>query len=370
MLGRDDESSSGSGRLAIVEPSLAGVLRNRSALIAAARQRGHEVLVLAPSQLSGEVAALHALGGVHRTFDLVPQGLSVLAPSRLMRQLREKLTAWRPHTVLVSSSRLAGVAAHAAKKSGAGRIVTLVNDLGGRTDADRKAALAAYDRAIRFSHAIVCHNADDLLAVRAAAKIAQQTRCIVVPGTGIDVADFKDVPELAADGPVVFLMVADPDAREAIGAYATAAQALARRGIPAKCLLATDREAAHDTTILTVSGVEFLGRAADTRAVLAKAHVAVHLSADDGAPVALREAMASARPLITIDRPGCREAVDERVNGCKVPPGNPDALLAAMESFHVHRDLMRAEGRASRAKAETAFATGPALATYLDALGL
>lgn len=369
MAGENTENETGL-RLAIIEPSLAGVLRNRTLLIEAARRRGHAVLVLAPSQLSGEVAALHAMGAEHRSFDPSPPGMAFLARRRLVAALKENLQPFKPDAVLVSGARLAGAAAAASRQAGVGRIVTLVNDLPLAPEDGRAALAQEYRRAARWSAAVVCHNAADLATARTALRLRDATRLVSVPGSGVDLQAFEPTPPALADGPVTFLMIADPDARAAIGAYASAAQALARSGIPATCLLATDREAAHDTSILTVSGVEFLGKASDTAALLARADVAVHLSVDDGAPVALREALAAARPVITIDVPGCREAVDERVNGCRIPPYDPEALVAAMTSFHNHRDLLPAEGRASRLKAERYYATAPAVATYLECLGL
>jgi glycosyltransferase involved in cell wall biosynthesis len=59
--------------------------------------------------------------------------------------------------------------------------------------------------------------------------------------------------------------------------------------------------------------------------------------------------------VLTLDVPGCRDMVDERVNGCLVPPGDDAALMAALSSFVVHRDLLPAESRAARAKAVAAF---------------
>lgn len=365
-----DQPAGTAKRFAIVAPSLAGVLRDRALLIRAVRARGHEVLVLAPSQLSGEIAALHGLGGEHRSFDPRPPGIPLLANRRLMRALRDLLTAWQADTVLVSDRTLAPIAAGAARKAGATRIVTVVGDLGAEPDAERSRRAAAYRRAVKLSAAVVCHNPTDAATVSAALALGAPAVPIVVPGAGVDLAAFPATPMPAAEGPLVFLMIANPDERTGLEAYAAAAGELARRATPARCQLATDREAAQDTTLLTGTGLEFLGRAADPKALLAAAHVAVHLSADDGCPTALKEALAMGRPILTLDAPGCREMVDQRVNGCLVPPGDGDALVAAMTSFVAHRDLLQSEGRASRAKAERTFEPGRAAATYLEALRL
>ena len=69
-------------------------------------------------------------------------------------------------------------------------------------------------------------------------------------------------------------------------------------------------------------------------------------------PQPVLEAMAAGRPIITSDIIGCRDTVDERVNGCLVKAGDAEALAVAMESFLKRPDLIPPIARASRAKAE------------------
>jgi len=64
------------------------------------------------------------------------------------------------------------------------------------------------------------------------------------------------------------------------------------------------------------------------------------------------EAMAAGRVLITTNVSGCRDTVDERVNGCMVPARDSEALAVAMESFIKRPDLLPTIARASRAKSE------------------
>ncbi len=357
-------------RIALVAPSLAGVLRDRANLVRALTARGDEVLVMAPSQLAGEIAALHGLGGEHRNFDPNPPGFALFAGRRLLRSLRELLAAWRPDTVLVCGRGLASIAATAARKAGARRIVTTVGDLGCESETERVRRAAAYRRAIKLSSAIVCHNTADAKLVAEVASLPASKAPVVTPGDGVDTQVFQPTPwpEDLPGGEIVFLMVADPDQGAAIRAYAAAARDLAERGLPVRFHLATDREATQDTALLTDKGLEFLGRAGEPAALLAKCHVAVHLSSDDGSPTALMQALACGRPVLTLDVPGCREWVDERVNGVLVPADDAAALASALASFVTHRDLLPSEGRASRAKAERALACDRVLQPTLAAL--
>ncbi len=340
-------------RIAIVAPSLAGILRDRANLMRALTTRGHKVLAAGASHLAGEVAALHHLGGEHRNFDPRPAGLAIFANRKVIQALRGILFDWQADTVVVSGRDLASLAATAARKAGAKRIVTIVGGLG-NGGVGRRAEAQRYRRAVMWSDSVVVHNEDDGRVVQEVLQVPWH-KLIFTPGDGVDVEAFQALPLPAQDQPLTFVMIADPDQRAGIEAYIAAAQTLRARGSAARFQLATDREAAQDTAFLTADGVAFLGRAAEPAGVLAAAHVAVHLSADDGSPTALKQALAAGRPVLTLDVPGCREAADERVNGCVVAPDDPGALVAALESFVVHRDLLPAEARAARAKAVQAF---------------
>jgi glycosyltransferase involved in cell wall biosynthesis len=116
--------------------------------------------------------------------------------------------------------------------------------------------------------------------------------------------------------------------------------------------------------------VEYLGAVDDVRPLFARTHVFVYPSPREGMPRQVLEAMAAGRPIITTNAPGCRDTVDERVNGCLAAPGDADGLTAAIESFLKRPDLIPAMSRASRLKAERRFDVREVNRTVLDALGL
>jgi hypothetical protein len=293
--------------------------------------------------------------------------MAFFANRRVVQAVRDLIASWRADTVIVSGAKLASLAALAARKAGAGKIITIAAaEVGSGTDEERRRLPAAFRRAVKLSQAVICHNHDDARVLSSMLKPLKAV--ITVPGDGVDLQSFMVAPMPPADAPLTFLMIVNPDAREAIEAYTQAGLALASKGLAARCVLATDREAAQDTTLLTVDGVTFQGRAADPAALLGAAHVAVHLSADDGSPTAIKQALAAGRPVVTLDVPGCREAVDQRVNGCLVMPGNGRALIEALESFVKHRDLLPAESRAARAKAERFFGAASVLCPVLAAI--
>jgi glycosyltransferase involved in cell wall biosynthesis len=93
----------------------------------------------------------------------------------------------------------------------------------------------------------------------------------------------------------------------------------------------------------------------DVRPWLAQSSVFVLPSYREGLPRSTQEAMAMARPIITTDVPGCRETVNNGVNGFLIPARNADALAHAMLKFIVNPDLIASMGKESRRIAELRF---------------
>ena len=87
-------------------------------------------------------------------------------------------------------------------------------------------------------------------------------------------------------------------------------------------------------------------------------------------PQPVLQAMAAGRPILTTNIAGCRDTVDERVNGCLVAPRDAEALAEAMESYLKRPDLIPAMARASRAKAERFCTAASVKRSMMDMLRL
>ena len=78
------------------------------------------------------------------------------------------------------------------------------------------------------------------------------------------------------------------------------------------------------------SRVVFAGHRADVPAVLGAIDVFCISSDYEGTPLALFEAMASGKAIVSTAVDGCREVLEDESTGLLVPPGSPDALAAAL----------------------------------------
>jgi glycosyltransferase involved in cell wall biosynthesis len=75
----------------------------------------------------------------------------------------------------------------------------------------------------------------------------------------------------------------------------------------------------------------------------------------EGIPVALMEAMATGRPVVTTSISGIPELVEDGVSGLLVPPGDPAALAAAIRKLLDDRENAAAMGLRGREKVRREF---------------
>lgn len=354
-------------RIAIIGPDWRSLVRLRGDLITHLGERGHEVLCLAPSDPSTNAAGLHAsrleaLGAVCSSYPLHSQTLR-LADGRTVFMLARKLAKWSPHAVLAYQPKTMLLGALAARRARVARIVMLVSSLGPELAATRGPGwrwrwLAR--AGLRTSDAVVFHNASDEWQVRELGLLPKTTITRVVPGAGIDLDHHAAQPLPPSRHRLTFLMLAPLQRDKGVLAFCTAARLVRAWHPEARFLLAgpdgNGPGALTRNDLEPFTGcVEVRGDHEDVRPLFSEAHVCVLPSVREGMPRSLLEALANARPIITTDVPGCRETVDERVNGILVPPQDADALAEAMRDMIHRRELLPAMARASRLKAERLF---------------
>lgn len=95
--------------------------------------------------------------------------------------------------------------------------------------------------------------------------------------------------------------------------------------------------------------VQYIGERNDIAGILYFADVVVLPTYyREGIPRVLLEAASMEKPLITTDMPGCKDVVEDGLNGFTVPTNNPQALSEAMEKLILDGNLRVKMGKLSR----------------------
>lgn len=359
-------------RIAVVGPSSVQMQRLRGDLLSDIAGRRHAIACFAPSFGGGDGAPLERPGIEQHVLPPKPPGLMLFPHRRFIQALASDLAAWRPHTVLAFGGEMTALAVKAARKARIERIVAMINELPANPSPGQ---LRAISRTLELADAAVFHNGDDPKTLKRANALPPDVPFVIVPGAGVDLAAHALQPLPPVNAGLVFLMMARLDRAKGVLDYCEAA-----RIAKAKAPTATFQLAGPPGTGKTAISVEviksyadcitYLGALDDVRPALGRCHVYVYPSHAEGMPRSVLEAMAAGRSIITTNVAGCRETVDERINGCLVPPADPTGLASAMESFLKRPDLIPSLARASRAKAERRFAVLAVNETLLGVLGL
>ena len=333
----------------------------RRSLLSEIAGRRHKILVVAPEFASSDIHALDGMGAERALFTGHQNGLKLFADWKAIGALKGILAAWAPHTVFGCGAKPMIYAALAAHGAGAERVVLFIDSLPehrftGTLAADEMPAWR-YSQAMRAADEAVFCNRDDLSLLKRLGILSSALPAIVVAGAGVDLQSHGMLSLPSLDEGLVFLMLAELDRRKGVVEYCEAARDLRERAPHCRFLLAgSPGEGSLGMRAEEVAAygpaVEYLGSAQDIRTLLAISHVFVYPSHGEGMPQPVLEALAAGRPIVTTDVAGCRDTVDDRVNGCFAQPRDARSLAAAMESFLKRPDLIPSIARASRAKAE------------------
>lgn len=163
-------------------------------------------------------------------------------------------------------------------------------------------------------------------------KKSKKTACVA--GSGIDLDLFK--PHPISPQPR-FLMVARLLGDKGVREYVQAARFVRQRYPKAKFQLAGGLDA-NSTSVsakelegwICEGVIQYLGELEDVQQALARCRFYVLPSYREGLPRSVLEAMATGRPILTTDVPGCKETVQPGKNGILVPPRDWQALAQAM----------------------------------------
>lgn len=354
-------------RFALVAPSLSRAVRSRFDLLSCIHDQGHEILCIAPgntddAQTKQDLEQLSGVGGEYRSISYDTPGLRTFNSYRVATTLKSIFAAWRPDCVLGIGADALCHAARAARRARVPRVVNLCNELPDffkpSVDDSGRPTRGQFRRALAHADLTVFHNPDHQRLLREKGLLTSNANSIVVAGRGVDLDahDVLPLPDLSHG--LVFLMAAPFEAVRGVFDYNQAARRVAPQARAAKFLFLN--MSGHDATRTNAQSfgggpIEVLGSEADLRGALARAHVFVFPSHSEGMPHQVLEALAAGRPVITTDTPGCRDTVDETVNGYLVPRGDVGSLVAVMQAILKRPDLIPSMARASRAKAERNF---------------
>lgn len=355
----------------------------RGDLIRTLVKLGYRVTAMAAPTTRDQVERIHALGADYRPYAVDRTGMNPLHDLQTLFALRSAFTALRPDVVLAAYIKpviWSGLALAAFPQRP--RFYALIEGLG-LTFRPKGFIRHSVMLLVTWLYRLALHRVTTVMFLNegsrnvfVARRIVPAHKCEVIPGLGVNLDQFAATPLPA--GPPQFLLIARLIAAKGLREYAAAARIVRQRyGDAVFHLLGFEDRSRYAVPMAEVRAwhdkgmVEYLGETADVRPHLANCHVFVlPTSYPEGMPATLLEAMATGRPIVTSDAPGCRETVVPGENGFLVPVGDPEALAERLIWLIEHRNEWERMGRASRRIAEDRFDVHKINARVMDIMRL
>ena len=362
-------------RVVVAANSSWNIVNFRIGLIRALERAGYEPVVVAPPDAAAEprmaeLQAQRVAVGIDRS------GLKPLADLRLLGDYRRILKRLRPAAFLGFTVKPNIYGCIAARSLG---IPAFANISGLGTEFIRPGPLRAfvtllYRVGLSRASVVFFQNPDDReLFIERRMVRADQAR--LLPGSGVDLDSFMPSPQ--PPGPATFLLIARLLGDKGVREFAAAARALRAQIPDARFQLLGPIDEGNRTAIaraeldgwIAQGLVDYLGETDDVRPYVAAASAVVLPSYREGLPRTLLEAAAMARPLIATDVPGCREVVEDGVNGFLCEVRDSTSLANAMKKLAELSPSQRlAMGEAGRRKVQDKFSETVVIRAYLNAL--
>lgn len=316
----------------------------RGPLINELLARGHFVIAAAPEDEYFEDVSLtlHQNGVELHRVPLDRAGISPVADMLTYRALIKLIRRLKPDVLLGYTIKPVIYGGLASQKVGDIKFFPMITGLGyAFTEARglkrklvRFAVERLYRRALGSANAVIFQNPDDQALFQSLNLLPKNTVVRCVRGSGVDLSSFPSTPLPNA---LVFLMLARLVSDKGVREYVAAARKV-RKQFPHAVFRLAGAFDGNPTSIkmtevkkwVEEGVIEYLGDLTSVQEALATCRVYVLPSYREGTPRSVLEAMATGRPVITSDAPGCRETVIHGENGLLVKPRDADALALAM----------------------------------------
>jgi N,N'-diacetylbacillosaminyl-diphospho-undecaprenol alpha-1,3-N-acetylgalactosaminyltransferase len=234
----------------------------------------------------------------------------------------------------------------------------------------RSIILNLYRLTCRSSKKVIFQNSDDLKFFVDEGVVSKE-KAVLVKSSGIDTKEWRvedlgfRVEDLGFGGskPIV-LMIARVIKDKGVSEYIEAANRLKEKAI---FLYVGDIDRGNRNAFRPEWGcVKYLGFRRDIKELISICDIFVLPSYREGVPRTLLEAASLAKPIVTTDAVGCREVVEDGVNGFLVPVKDSLILSEKIEVLIDSKELREKFGKEGRVKAETEFDVNVVVEKYLQ----
>jgi len=329
-------------------------------------QNGHKVFALVSEYDDYWLDKIKNLGADVITYKLSRSGLNPFNDIKSMLELKAYINLYKPDIVFSFFTKPVIYGSLAAKFAKTPNIIGMIEGLGSpftehphgqslKMKLVRFIQVSLYRIVFPFLDKIIFLNKNDPMDLIENNKIFHKKDVIqVLGGIGLNLNEFPHTIWDHSNG-INFIIIARLLAEKGIYEYLEAAKIVKSKypnvifkvvgGLDTRNPSGLSKEELEN--LISTGVIEYRGFSNNIAEEIKNSAVFVLPSYREGVPRSTQEAMAIGRPVITTDVPGCRETVEDGVNGFLVPKWNAQALADKMCFFIENPEQINIMGRES-----------------------
>ncbi|MDI3312180.1 MAG: glycosyltransferase family 4 protein, partial [Thermoanaerobacterium sp.] len=203
-------------------------------------------------------------------------------------------------------------------------------------------------------------------------RLVKPHKSKIIPGSGVNIERFKPIEKQNKDGIIRFLFIGRIMKEKGIEEYLQAADAITKKypNVEFQILGMFEEEKYKDVILNNKNTrIKYLGISDDVRNEIKEVDCIINPSYHEGMSNALLEGAAMAKPLIASNIPGCKEIIDDGINGYLFEVRNVNQLIEKIEKFLSLDDEAKNQmGQAGRKKIEKEFDRNIVINEYMKVI--
>ena len=352
------------------------LLTHRKELAIRAQEVGYDVTIVAKN--TGQREKVETLGLKMVELPVNPTGKNPIEELKTFWFLYRLYKREKPDIVHHVGLKVILWGGLAAKLSGVKGVVNAVSGLGVMFSLEKESHLTKLIlRALRFSHhrknliEIFQNHEDERLFIEK--KVVTNDQIRFIKGSGVDLKTYAYTPEPVSDK-IRILFTARMVEEKGVWVLVDAAEALREEYEGRVCFLLCGGLSSNPKAIKKeeLNGrcdgnyIQWLGYRSDVPDLLRSSHIVAFPSYyREGVPKSLIEATAIGTPIVTTDSIGCKDTVEDGMNGFLVPIKESKTLAEKLRILIDDADLRKRMGLHSRQIAERDFSLEDVIAKHL-----
>lgn len=361
-------------KILVLTNCIRGLYNFRKEVLTSLKEKGYEVVIVAPIKEEGMQSTWFRSKG----FEIISvvfnrQGINPMTDLKLMLTYRGLIKRVRPMAVLTYTIKPNLYGGMACALCGVPQIANITG-LGAAVEYPgmmQRITIFLYKLGIRKTYLTFFQN-------DANRKFCEQHNMIkgrhqLIPGSGVDLSYHVQQEYPAESEPIRFIFCSRIRREKGIEEYIATAEAIHAKYPHTEFHVLGGCEGDYEQRLknLQAKGVlTYHGRQADVRPFFGMGSCTIHPTFyPEGMSNVLLESCATGRPIITTNRPGCREVVDDGINGYIVKEQDSEDLIAKVEAFiHLSYEEKKQMGINARKKVEREFDRNYVINAYLNAV--